>query len=136
MTYRLEFKRMKNALTLLAFLGIVSLACGFTESSRIIKVKKDGSGVILVRVLFNPKNLEEGEKAHDPEVLKKAIFGKGVQYIVSTECKVEKTGWVGYLAKYAFADINDVRIFPASLPRAATVGADDVIYKSGWRFPR
>ena len=125
---------MKTALTLLAFLGIVSLSCGFVESSRIIKVKKDGSGEILVRVLYNPKHLEEGEKYHNPEVLKATPYGMGVQFIVSTECKDEKTGWVGYLAKYTFADVNDIRIFPASIPRAATVGADDVIYKSGWRF--
>ncbi len=120
--------------------GILSIlaAClmcstGFVEMTRLIKVNKNGSGSIVVRVLYNPEQLTDDFQVHDVAKLKQAVYGKGVRFVISKEVE-GRNGWKGYMAKYHFSDVEELRIFPGSLPRAATADKEDEIRLSGWRF--
>jgi hypothetical protein len=107
-------------------------ATGFKESTRLVKVKKDGTGVLHVRVLFNPALLPEQAVVFDEGKLKDAAgrYGLGVRFIAGKEIKADN-GWRGYIAKYSFYDIGRLELLPDTLPDDADKGAAD---RRGWKF--
>ena len=102
---------MKKFLALLFCSGSLFLATGYKETTRIIKLSKDGSGVIHVRVLLNPQLMEEDSVYFMDKVLEQRAkyFGEGVRYIAGKDA-TGANGWKGYIAKYAFTDINKLKI--------------------------
>ncbi|RMD81910.1 MAG: hypothetical protein D6820_04485 [Lentisphaerae bacterium] len=131
---------MMRGLKHVSLLGNIVLFCcilnagySYVEGTRIIHINKDGSGYIYIRMLYNPKELEEGQKILDLKKLQAANYGEGVRFVIAKEI-TGTNGWKGYLAKYHFGDVSKLRIFPQSLPRAMTAADDDEIKLSGWRF--
>ncbi len=118
----------------LIFLGLL-FGAGFRESTRIIKINKDGAGVIHVRVLFNPDYLKENAVVFNEVKLKKAagkFGGGGIRFLAGQE-QSSQNGWKGYIAKYAFSDVRKLKIYPLHLP-ADLDPKDDDMGPSGWRF--
>ena len=105
---------------------------GFKESTRLIKVQKDGTGVIHVRVLFNPALLPENAVVFDEAKLKEdaSKYGLGVRYIAGKDIKAEN-GWRGFIAKYSFYDVSRLEILPDTLP--PDIDREGAA-KRGWKF--
>ncbi len=126
---------MKRLLVLCLLFCVFALSTGFKEVTRIIKVNPDGTGVIHVRVLFNPKLLDENAKVFDLEKVKAEAgkLGTGVKYVAAKAITSEQTNWKGYIAKYSFYDIKELEIRPASLPSDIDVEEfEDEL--AGWKF--
>lgn len=102
--------------------AIVLCLCGLTgcfETTNLVKLNKDGSGSIQVRMSMSPKLAAmvtggeeagaEGDKIYEEEKVKAeaANFGEGVTFVSGKEITREN-GWKGYVARYDFADINKV----------------------------
>ena len=108
----------------LGLLGILGLT-GCLEESTVVKISKDGSGLIHTRKYENTqagKGLlgglgggeDQGEEKIDApteeELKAKAkAMGEGVTFKSLRKGK-NKSGWTGYEAIYAFEDINKVRL--------------------------
>lgn len=121
--------------TLLAGLTGAALLCaaGCVESSTTVKVKRDGSGQVVVAEYMAPSMVQmmsgmQGMGATNapatPDVSamfkesaekKTAGFGPGVT-LTSFAPSTNATGWVGYQAVYAFPKIEDLNL---------AVGGDD-----------
>lgn len=107
----------------LALLLLVSAFCltGCLDYESRIQVKPDGSGVLIETLKFNRETAEflrqmkTGEStsmfsAFDENELreKAARFGEGVVYVSGK--KIEENGRVGYVAVYAFSNINKLTV--------------------------
>lgn len=106
------------ALSLFSLFGLTSCL----EESTVVKINKDGSGVIHIRSYKNSPNgklfsggddEEKKEKADGPtEMELKALakkMGEGVT-LKSHSIGKNKSGWNGYEAIFAFEDINKVKV--------------------------
>ena len=139
----------------LALFGILGLT-GCLEESTVVKIGKDGSGLIHTRKYENTqagKGLlgglgggeDQGEEKIDApseeELKAKAkAMGEGVTFKSLRKGK-NKSGWTGYEAIYAFEDINKVRLDlntknvddmkqaadDAKVPDKANAGAADLV---------
>jgi len=102
-------------LSLVSLFGLTSCL----EESTVVKINKDGSGIIHIR---NYKNSPEGKlfsggddegKVDGPtELALKALakkMGEGVS-LKSHSIGKNKSGWIGYEAIFAFEDINKVKV--------------------------
>lgn len=105
---------------------VLLLAAGCYEQTMNVKLKKDGSGTVQVRVLMSPQmtrgaryfSILSGRrmtprlpaKMFDREVMeaKAATLGKGVEFVRGRE--VQHNGWSGFYTEYAFEDINQLRL--------------------------
>ncbi len=101
-------------------LGIVALAvAGCMEIETVVRVNPDGSGTITERIVMSNEIVEmmkgmapEGQSAElfNEQELRDAApgYGEGVSY-VSAE-NVESEFGSGYEVRYAFADVNRIRV--------------------------
>ncbi|MGI9240687.1 MAG: hypothetical protein ACR2RV_07795 [Verrucomicrobiales bacterium] len=113
-----------RTLSLLAALGSILLS-GCIEESTVIKIDRDGSGVIHERsytaatdnvISLSGKNRDKKDaepaeaKLPSEAALKRyaATLGTGVTF-KSVKASTNKKGWKGYEILYAFEDINTVR---------------------------
>lgn len=125
------------------FSGILIIACvcllsGCLKNKVLVKVKKDGSGVIVVTRIFSAKiakiiaaqSIQGGgaaSKLINEEQIKREAnsFGTDIKFKKMKELN-KADGSKGYIALYAFDDINDVKI-PVNLimqPSGKTVTFD------------
>lgn len=101
-------------------LGIATLAvAGCMEIETVVKVNPDGSGTITERLVMSNEIVEmmkemapEGQPAelYNEQELRDAApgYGSGVTYVSARN--VETEFGKGYEARYAFADINQIRV--------------------------
>lgn len=109
------------ALALVAILGLT----GCIEESTVVKINKDGSGVIHTRKYENTEGgkgllggLGGGAEDDEPEIeapteeeltARAEAMGEGVTFKSLRKGK-NKSGWTGYEAVYTFKDINTVEL--------------------------
>ena len=114
-------------LSLATVIGLVVSQSGCIERSVVVKVKKDGSGVVHLRSHTQQATITFGGNASKSEVeipteerLGKLAekMGAGVQLVSLTE-STNRSGWSGYDAIWKFDDINQL-----TLP-GEVLGSDD-----------
>ncbi|MDQ8190580.1 hypothetical protein [Roseibacillus persicicus] len=93
----------------LALLGFLLTSC--LENSVVVKIHKDGSGLIHIRKHSkNSSNAEDVEMPTDEE-LAQAAAGMGPQVkLVSAKKGTNPQGWHGYEVIYEFPDINKLTL--------------------------
>ena len=112
---------LPGVLALFAILGLT----GCLEESTVVKINKDGSGVIHTRKYENTQagkgllgGLGGGEDREEKEIdapteeelkAKARTMGEGVTFTSLHKGK-NKSGWTGYEAIFAFKDINKVKL--------------------------
>lgn len=111
------YKKLSTA-TALAATAILVTGC--IEQSTVVKVKKDGTGVVHIRMHVQETSIGtfDNGKSHmvDPnvpsrqriEAVRKSL-GKDVR-LVTAEPSVNRNGWRGYDVIYAFDDISNVTL--------------------------
>ncbi len=148
---------MKNGLSgmLVAVLSLLTLS-GCIESDTLVQVNKDGSGGIMVRTYLSEEAIamtggmddmaaamadEWGEAGADvpglselPVFLQGMVLGQAEQYGDSVRlAQVRKAtndqGWNGFMARFEFDDINQVRLSSGMTP-----GDDDADGETVYRF--
>ncbi|MEZ5329151.1 MAG: hypothetical protein R3F19_29235 [Verrucomicrobiales bacterium] len=111
---RLEsLSRLLQMITVLA----AALLIGCIESSVVVKVKKDGSGILHMRthtaaLVFNGEeadNNDENIPNREKLIAHAGKLGKGVT-LQSFKKSKNRSGWPGFEVIYAFDDINDVEV--------------------------
>ncbi len=125
---------MQRTFRLLAAALALPLVSGCIESTTLLKVGKDGSGTVTVREFYSPQLTQmmdgmagmvqgivpdgaEGAEAAPAAVdlfkdsieKKAALMGPGVT-ITHREDVTNAAGWKGFLATYAFPDINKLNL--------------------------
>ena len=110
----------KNLTTATALSAIAIFVSGCVEQSTVVKVKKDGSGVVHIRLHVQEKSSgmfdSEKNKAIDHNVpsskrieeIRKSL-GADVR-LVTAEASVNRSGWRGYDLIYEFDNISKVKI--------------------------
>lgn len=125
---------------------IVSCACllsGCFKNKVLVKVKKDGSGNIVVTQMFSPKVVKtvEAQKKKNggagPGLVNKQqiefmakTFGDNVKFSKMKELD-KPDGSKGYIAIYAFENINDVKIIPFMLLPGSNTDSITFNFESG-----
>lgn len=107
------------------FAGLAFLLSGCIQLDLLVKVKKDGTGMLYETVLFDTALLEDligrmpGQAKHLPkpwevnegELKSQAPKkGSGVKYVSAKP--VTKGSWKGYTATYSFDDVGQLRVDP------------------------
>lgn len=86
---------------------------GCIENAVLVELNPDGTGTMTVRTLGSPEISQNGDMdfmagmKSDLENAEK--YGEGVSLLSVTETS-NKSGWKGYMAKYAFEDITKVTL--------------------------
>jgi hypothetical protein len=112
-----------KALKVVVLLVLTLALMGCFESIVLLRVNKDGSGIIEETVVISDAFMElmksfggeeEGEEQEQDPINeqelrdKAASMGQGVRYVSAEPVKTDRGS--GYKAIYSFSDINDVRI--------------------------
>ncbi|GAA5481382.1 hypothetical protein [Haloferula sargassicola] len=102
---------MKRWLCPLLGVAMVALLASCLEESTVIKVSKDGSGVVQVRHFFRTLTTEEQvELPAEAELAAKAArMGEGVR-LEAVRKSHNARGWFGHEEIYRFSDINQLVI--------------------------
>lgn len=135
----------------LGMLAMLGLLTGCIESSTVVQVNKDGSGSIMVRDFFageamamlggfddmaaafgQPEGDPDDVLATLPVMLRSMVesrafdFGEDVRVVMAREEQNDK-GWKGYLARFEFDDVTQIRM-------SSTSGPDDSDSTTEYRF--
>ena len=99
----------------LGLIGLCSLAfVGCIEQSVVVKVKKDGSGLVHERLhsaaLFKDKEPTDILPSNKEIAAMEKRMGKGVK-LKSARKTTNRKGWVGYDLIFEFGDINELTAF-------------------------
>lgn len=124
-------KKLRSVLSGLLIISCVCLLSGCFKNKVLVKVKKDGSGTIVVTQIFGAKMVkivdEQKKKSGQtggPGLINKTQiemaakkFGQNVKFKKMKELN-KADGSKGYIALYTFADIKDVKIPFNVMPNA------------------
>jgi hypothetical protein len=131
----------RKALTIVLLCLAPLVVAGCLQMERIVRVNGDGSGVLVERLVLGNEMVEmlremsaatqpEGEpfSIRDDEELrgKAANFGEGVRFLSAKD--LETDFGKGFEARYAFADINKLRVGQdpgESMPGGESAAAND-----------
>ncbi len=126
----------RRALNTCLLLVLPVLLAGCLQMERIVRVNADGTGVVIERLVMSGEIVDmmagmqsEGEpfKIRDDAKLRRnaANFGPGVRFLSATDLVTEFGR--GYEARYAFDDINTLRVgqnVDDSMPGESAAGDD------------
>lgn len=128
---------LKNTISRWFCALLVLVACsGCIEKSTVIKIKKDGSGVIHVRNHVQDASIKIGKAKPDkvrglpnPAELERIAKRMGGVTLVSADETQNRNGWHGYELVFKFDDINQVvlsdsQIAPQTPKDASSVDQD------------
>ena len=127
----------RRALGIVLVFLLPALLAGCLQMERIVRINTDGSGILIERLVMSHEMLEmaggmqpEGQtfNVRNDEELREAAatYGESVRFLSASD--VETAFGKGYEARYAFDDINSLRInqnkVSAKTPGAAGDGDD------------
>lgn len=124
---------MKRMLRLFCLGTLLVTLSGCFQVSTVVRVNRDGSGTVEERMLVSKKLLaqlnefmhaftEEGAEPpkpvdlFEPEKLRQAAKGMGEGVSFTGATKLDTADFEGYVAEYAFTDINRLRLNQKSSP--------------------
>ncbi|MBB5353481.1 hypothetical protein HNR46_003742 [Haloferula luteola] len=118
---------LRNSGLLLALCTLLFASC--MEDSKVVKISKDGSGILQERDFRRTWDEEKDvEMPNAEELLEKAAsLGPDVT-VTSAKISQNPRGWFGYEIVYAFPDINDL-VIHASGKQNAEKPQDDLIVR-------
>ena len=99
-------------LSLLFLAPLAFLLTSCLESSTVVKVKKDGSGLVHIRVYKQTATSEDDVELPTEESVQELAAKMGPDVKVSSVKKAHNPkGWYGYEVIFEYPDINQVQIF-------------------------
>ena len=135
--------RSSSPWAVLALLVAALALAGCVEQDVLVKVKKDGSGTLVVRLLVSPQILsamQTGRKGatlslYDKRqaVAQAALLGQGVTFVrgKAIEGRNEKRTWRGMMVEYNFTNVNQLNLSNLKLGDGASMPNTN---REGWSF--